>query len=409
MVSNNGVIEAYQWNDDQWQKIGEVVGGVGSGQKKLYQGREYDYVFDVDIADGVPPLKLPYNLNENAYVAAQRFIDKNELDQSYLEQIVQFIDKNTEGATLGAQGSTEGYVDPFSGSGRYIPSSSTAGSTTSATPKVEPNAKPELIPQTSLLLFQQTNLSALQAKVDEFSGTHGAIDVSSIITSLSTPSSAAIDLSAVQQSVLSWPAAARFPLLDLLRITAAHPTNLDVSQYTDLLIQASEWTLPWPTDTNEAKNRERNTMLAARGIANLFEGQKSNLASGTSLPLDRVRTVDFPKFNKLTRTAYATVAYNCSTLLAASSSATPFSSSALLSLLIQILTEGAGESEVIYRALVALGNLLYASSANQAGSGVGQLAVGEIQLARDAAEAWGQRFKDEGRIQTVLADLKKIA
>jgi phospholipase A-2-activating protein len=47
----------------QWQKIGEVVDAVGSGRKQLYEGKEYDYVFDVDIQDGVPPLKLPYNVN----------------------------------------------------------------------------------------------------------------------------------------------------------------------------------------------------------------------------------------------------------------------------------------------------------------------------------------------------------
>lgn len=27
----------------------------------MYQGKEWDYVFDVDVQDGVPPLKLPYN------------------------------------------------------------------------------------------------------------------------------------------------------------------------------------------------------------------------------------------------------------------------------------------------------------------------------------------------------------
>jgi hypothetical protein len=54
-----------QWDStsNQWQKIGEVVDAVGSGRKQLYEGKEYDYVFDVDIQDGVPPLKLPYNAN----------------------------------------------------------------------------------------------------------------------------------------------------------------------------------------------------------------------------------------------------------------------------------------------------------------------------------------------------------
>lgn len=38
-----------------------MVDAVGSGRKQLFDGREYDYVFDVDIAEGQPPLKLPYN------------------------------------------------------------------------------------------------------------------------------------------------------------------------------------------------------------------------------------------------------------------------------------------------------------------------------------------------------------
>lgn len=39
-----------------------MVDAVGSGRKQLYEGKEYDYVFDVDIQDGVPPLKLPYSV-----------------------------------------------------------------------------------------------------------------------------------------------------------------------------------------------------------------------------------------------------------------------------------------------------------------------------------------------------------
>ena len=54
-----------QWDSGSgtWQKVGEVVDAVGSSRKQLYQGREYDYVFDVDVQEGVPPLKLPYNVN----------------------------------------------------------------------------------------------------------------------------------------------------------------------------------------------------------------------------------------------------------------------------------------------------------------------------------------------------------
>ena len=65
MVNNNGTVEAYQWSTQtqSWQKIGDVVGGVGSGSKQLYEGKEYDYVFDIDIGAGPSAmLKLPYNV-----------------------------------------------------------------------------------------------------------------------------------------------------------------------------------------------------------------------------------------------------------------------------------------------------------------------------------------------------------
>lgn len=65
MVKNSqtGAVEAHQWSsgDGKWTMVGTVVDGVGSGRRQLYEGREYDYVFDVDIKDGAPPLKLPYN------------------------------------------------------------------------------------------------------------------------------------------------------------------------------------------------------------------------------------------------------------------------------------------------------------------------------------------------------------
>ena len=52
-----------QWSasSNRWDKIGEVVDAVGSSQRQLHEGVEYDYVFDVDIGEDTPPLKLPYN------------------------------------------------------------------------------------------------------------------------------------------------------------------------------------------------------------------------------------------------------------------------------------------------------------------------------------------------------------
>ncbi|ODV76913.1 PFU-domain-containing protein [Suhomyces tanzawaensis NRRL Y-17324] len=98
--SPEGVIEAHQWSGGEWIKIGDVVGSSHSKEKKVYDGKEYDYVFDVDVKDGVPPLKLPYNTNENPYIAAERFLAANELPSSYTDEVVRFINKNTEGFEL---------------------------------------------------------------------------------------------------------------------------------------------------------------------------------------------------------------------------------------------------------------------------------------------------------------------
>jgi phospholipase A-2-activating protein len=126
-----------QWDstNSTWQKIGDVVDAVGSGRKQLYHGKEYDYVFDVDIQDGVPPLKLPYNVSgksfascrtgfplmylgaENPYNAAQKFLQSNDLPLTYIDEVVKFIEKNTAGVNIGTGG--DEYVDPFTGNMRF--------------------------------------------------------------------------------------------------------------------------------------------------------------------------------------------------------------------------------------------------------------------------------------------------
>jgi phospholipase A-2-activating protein len=64
------------------------MGGNSSNSgKQLYNGREFDYIFSVDIQDGIPPLKLPYNNGQDPWLVAQKFIDDNSLSQLYLEQV----------------------------------------------------------------------------------------------------------------------------------------------------------------------------------------------------------------------------------------------------------------------------------------------------------------------------------
>lgn len=59
----SGSVDVYTWTGGAWMKVGEMTDGTGSGEKKMYKGKEWDYVFDVDISDGAPKLQLPYNAN----------------------------------------------------------------------------------------------------------------------------------------------------------------------------------------------------------------------------------------------------------------------------------------------------------------------------------------------------------
>lgn len=52
-------------------------------------------MFDVDVAEGAPPLKLPMNKGDDPYDAAEIFLEKHQLPFSYLEQVVEFIQQNT--------------------------------------------------------------------------------------------------------------------------------------------------------------------------------------------------------------------------------------------------------------------------------------------------------------------------
>ena len=85
---------------------------VGQNRRQLYGGVEYDHVFDIDVGEGVPALKLPFNVTENPYTAAQTFLDKHDLPQAYLDQVAEFITKNARAVS---QGETASVGDPLTG------------------------------------------------------------------------------------------------------------------------------------------------------------------------------------------------------------------------------------------------------------------------------------------------------
>lgn len=132
---DDGSVTAHQWStaQQQWINVGTVVDAVGSsGRKVEYNGQSYDYVFDVAIEEGQPSLKLPYNLSENPYARAQKFINDNELSQNFLDEVAKFIVSNTQGATIGETAEASSGPDPYGTESRYRPEGETS------TPKILP-------------------------------------------------------------------------------------------------------------------------------------------------------------------------------------------------------------------------------------------------------------------------------
>ena len=71
-------------------------------------------MFDVDIQEDKPPLKLPYNTTDDPWMAAHDFLENNGVSQMYLDQVVKFIQEQTKGTTLGSD-QPASVSDPFTG------------------------------------------------------------------------------------------------------------------------------------------------------------------------------------------------------------------------------------------------------------------------------------------------------
>lgn len=91
--------------------------------------------------DDQKTLKLPYNITEDPWFAAQKFIDKNQLSQLFLDQVANFIVQNTKGMQITATSTNGGgsnFADPFTGGNRYIPGGFGAPSTSSGGGGIDP-------------------------------------------------------------------------------------------------------------------------------------------------------------------------------------------------------------------------------------------------------------------------------
>lgn len=232
-----GVIEAHQWSGGKWVKIGDVVGGSGngSGGKVEYLGEKYDFVFDVDIEEGAPPLKLPFNLVDNPYQVAEKFLADNELPSSYLNDVVNFIMKNTQGTEL----DQKPYEDP------YADSTSRASHPASAAPSAPTLPTTfTVIPQKSPIYFTDFKATIIIKGLSKFNNevpeTHSQFKLSSneisqvesyISSGVISSANSLLLITSVVPKIMQWPVeSSRLIGYDLLRICVRNITTADILQ-----------------------------------------------------------------------------------------------------------------------------------------------------------------------------------
>lgn len=422
----NGSVTAHQWSGgaQQWVNVGTVVDAVGSSGKKIdYLGAEYDYVFDVDIEDGKPPLKLPYNLSQNPYEAATKFIQNNELPVGYLDQVANFITTNIQGATIGqssqAPQTAPAGSDPWGMENRYRP-----GDASSVPAPLQSAAtKPKVIPQTQYLSIKTANLKTIQKKIEELNEqlvNEGSKDVAlnptqiemlrSLIRQLEQSAAVAAQSSSAMMSgielvmhiVTKWPPAQRLPGLDLLRLLAAATPS--TAEYTapngSSIVEVLEG-----SEVFNDKDRSNNIMLAVRALANLFETEKGQSLADSKFDKvhSLVRSSSLDTTNRNLTIAVTTLYINYAVLCtSASHSGLPSSSDRGLLLLDDLagIMASATDSEAVYRSLVAAGTLLTLGEEMQ-------IAAKEVYDVPSTLRKIEQGIK-EARIQAVIAEIRSV-
>ncbi|KAA8900569.1 WD40-repeat-containing domain protein, partial [Sphaerosporella brunnea] len=269
MVRNGESVEAYMWSaaTSSWTNVGQVVDAVGSNRKRIHDGKEYDFVFDVDIQEGQPPLKLPYNLSENPFEAARKFLENNELPMDYLDTVGKFIVQNSQGVSIGQQGEPQQHApEPWGSENRYRPGE------TSPPPR---QAHTKVLPQMEYLTISTANLPLVEKKARQLNdqllqegqgmGSDELATLAELCSALdkkAAPGAAGLEL--LSKLIRSWPSKHHLPLLDLLRLAAG--TSPLVAQMNLLDLFKSSGTI--------SADVPNNGMLAVRAFVNIFQTEE---------------------------------------------------------------------------------------------------------------------------------------
>ncbi|KAK3372311.1 PUL domain-containing protein [Podospora didyma] len=386
---DNGSIGAYQWSlgQQQWICVGTVVDAPGSSGKKVtYNGKQYDFVFDVDIEEGKPTLKLPYNLADNPYDAATKFLSDNELPITYLESVARFISENTQGVNIG-QATEVPAADPTGTDSRNQPDQSAAK-------KFLPHAEylaltqGKLEPATKRLKTVNQNLGKAGHK-DIIMNPDGEARIDALLTFLTGPGAEAKKTSIPNLQVFEpiiflfitqWPYADRLPGLDLLRCMAVWPDVATLSHYkfgnlvnvtlrsaldTDAPIDEGK-TIPEILGSTDLATLNPNiVMMALRTVVNLFktaEGRKLVVREASDIISVMARIVGLKNGqtpigpgNVNLQIALASAAFNYACLTYKERKTIDVGQLEKLCKILEKIVSTQTDSEVLFRALMAIG------------------------------------------------------
>lgn len=332
---DNGV--AYSWNakEFQWDKVGEIVDGPGNfDNRPTLNGQQHDYVFDVDIGDGEPTRKLPYNRGDNPYIVADQWLLHENLPLTYRQQIVEFILQNTG---QNAPVINTSFSDPYTGGNAYVPqqqppwmnglsASSGSSSTQSHTLKH--------IPKKGMLLFDAAQYDGIMRKLESFNSSLAAeegkrdlalneLELSKLHATMSilkdgshyhTSTLTDENIMPLRKLLVLWPTSILFPALDILRIVLLHPEGATLfARYAengkDILIESLQ-------RAAESPAIDANQLMGVRLAVNCFRHSvlRRWIASNRTEILDIFSECHLSA-SKNVRIAYSTLLLNYCVLL----------------------------------------------------------------------------------------------
>lgn len=407
---DNGVAYSWSLKEYKWDKIGEVVDGPnGTTNRSMHEGVAYDYVFDVDIGDGEPIRRLPYNRSDNPYMVADKWLLKENLPLSYRQQVVDFILQNSGQRDISFDPS---FRDPFTGANAYVPEEQSRRKP--VIPVVESTSKPAFkhIPKRGMLLFDVAQFDGILKKLGEFNNALSSdprglslseVEVSrlySMVNLLKDTSRyhaitfADSDLSLLVKLLRSWPLTMLFPVIDILRLLILHPDGASlllksINEGNDILIEIFRKVTTSPIVAP-------NLLTITRTISNLFK--HSHLHKWLHLHHNEIIDVLSSckeQFNKNIYISYSTLLLNYAVLLIDLKDEE--GQAQILSAALDVAEDANQDVVSRYRSLVAVGSLMLNGL-------VKSIAIGfDVKAIADAAKA-----SPETEIAQVGSDLELL-